>query len=614
MKPPQHTERKPSRPTLWLITRGERLRYIVATLSSTISSVCTLGLPLVTMYALDVLDQRDFGYANSLLHSIADYFGPDTPYASYLIVSAFCGVVIALLASAFQFGRDRLSAQASEGIARRLREVLFDRIQRVKASFFDREEIGDLVQRCTSDVETVRRYMHSDVDALARALLILSVMFPVLWWRNPTLALYSVVLMPVVVLGGIYFFKSVSQLFKTTDEAEGKLTAVLQENLTGIRVVQAFAQEAKEYERFEDSNREFRDRYIRLNAFEAVYWGISDFVCMLQSAIVLIASGYLVMNEALTIGELALFTSLSGIVIWRVRQMIDVVEHTGKTLVSLRRINHILTSEQEPVQTVPESTSIRGEITFENVSLTYDGNSNQLENIDLSIRAGETIGLVGRPGSGKSSLIRALMRFYPIANGRILLDGIDIESIDVTWLRKQIGCVLQEPFLFSKTVRENLQFGNFAASEDEFNTATRLAAIHTTINEFSAKFNTKIGERGVNLSGGQRQRMALARALLTRAPILVLDDVLSGVDTRTESAILRNLADPERCVTTIIVAHRLTTIRQVDRIVVMDQGKIVQVGPHENLMKEPGPYRELCDIQNLLDETIQYETEVASHG
>ena len=566
------------------------------------------------MYALDVLDQRDFGYANSLLLAIAEYFGPNTPYASYLVVSAVCGVVIALLASAFQFGRDRLSAQASEGIARRLREVLFDRIQRVKASFFDREEIGDLVQRCTSDVETVRRYMHSDVDALARALLILSVMFPVLWWRNPTLALYSVVLMPVVVLGGIYFFKSVSQLFKQTDEAEGKLTAVLQENLTGIRVVQAFAQESKEYERFENSNREFRDRYIRLNAFEAVYWGISDFVCMLQSAIVLIASGYLVMNETLTIGELALFTSLSGIVIWRVRQMIDVVEHTGKTLVSLRRINHILASEQEPVQPVPESASIRGEITFEDVSLTYDGNSKQLDNIDLSIRAGETIGLVGRPGSGKSTLIRALMRFYPIASGRILLDGIDIESIDVTWLRKQIGCVLQEPFLFSKTVRENLQFGNLAASEDEFNTATRLAAIHTTINEFSAKFNTKIGERGVNLSGGQRQRMALARALLTRAPILILDDVLSGVDTRTESAILRNLGDPERRVTTIIVAHRLTTIRQVDRIVVMDQGRIVQVGPHEKLMNEPGPYRELCDIQNLLDETIQYETEVASHG
>ena len=425
---------------------------------------------------------------------------------------------------------------------------------------------------------------------------------------------FSVALMPIVVMGGIYFFKYVSKLFKQTDEAEGRLTAVLQENLTGIRVVQAFAQEPKEYERFDASNREFRDCYIRLNKYEAVYWGISDFVCMLQSAIVLIASGYLVINGQLSIGELTLFTSLSGIVIWRVRQLIDVVEHTGKTLVSLRRINHILRADQESPQTIPDVSELRGEITFENVSLSYDGTSPQLEDINLTLKPGETIGIVGPPGSGKSTLIRALMRFYPITHGRILLDGIDISTVDVTWLRRQIGCVLQEPFLFSKTVRENLQFGNLTANEDQFEHATRLAAIHATINEFSAKFNTKLGERGVNLSGGQRQRMALARALLTDAPVLILDDVLSGVDTRTEGSILDNLSDPNRKTTTIIVAHRLTTIRQVDRIVVMDAGKVVQVGSHEELMNEKGPYHDLCDIQDLLDETIQYETEVATNG
>ncbi|MCY3884082.1 MAG: ABC transporter ATP-binding protein [Gammaproteobacteria bacterium] len=601
-------------PNLWSITKGERLRYLVATLSSTISNVCMLGIPLAGMYALDVLIEGDLAQANQFLLGISEVVGPNNPFTSYLVVSAVVGIVLTALAGIFQFGRNRLSAVASEGIARKLREVLFDRLHRAKALFFDKEEIGDLVQRCTSDVETVRRFMHADIDSLARPLLFLAVMVPVLWWRNPTLTWISLALMPIIVLGGIYFFHRVSALFKQTDEAEGRLTAVLQENLTGIRVVQAFAQEPKEFEKFEEANRDFRYRYIRLNAFESVYWGISDFVCMLQTSIVLIAGGYFVMLGELSIGELMMFTMLTGIVIWRIRQMIDFVEHTGKTLVSLRRVNHILMAEQEPVQPLPEAVEVRGKIVFENVSLTYDSHSLQLDEINLTIEPGETIGIVGRPGSGKSTLIRALLRFYPISSGRILVDGIDIDSVDVTWLRRRIACALQEPFLFSKTIRENLQFGSGTAIDEEFEDATRLAAIHSTINAFSAKFETRIGERGVNLSGGQRQRMALARALVSRSPILVLDDVLSGVDTRTESSILENLSKPHRKVTTIIIAHRLTTIRKVDRIVLMDQGRIAQIGSHEELVAAPGPYRDLCEIQDLLDETIQYETELAAHG
>lgn len=573
-----------------------------------------LGIPLAGMYALDVLIESDLGEANRFLLGMSDLVGANNPFTSYLVISAVVGIVLTAFAGIFQFGRNRLSAIASEGIARKLREVLFDRLHRAKAAFFDKEEIGDLVQRCTSDVETVRRFMHADIDSLARPLLFLAVMVPVLWWRNPTLTWISLALMPIIVVGGIYFFHRVSFLFKQTDEAEGRLTAVLQENLTGIRVVQAFAQEPMEFEKFEEANRDFRDRYIRLNAFESVYWGISDFVCMLQTSIVLIAGGYFVMRGELSIGELMMFTMLTGIVIWRIRQMIDFVEHTGKTLVALRRINHILMAKQEPVQPFPEVVNVRGKIVFENVSLTYDSHNHQLDEINLTIEPGETIGIVGRPGSGKSTLIRALLRFYPISSGRIFFDEIDIETVDVTWLRQRIACALQEPFLFSKTIRENLQFGKETAIDEEFEDATRLAAIHSTINAFTAKFDTRIGERGVNLSGGQRQRVALARALVSRAPILILDDVLSGVDTRTESSILGNLATPHRKVTTIIIAHRLTTIRQVDRIVLMDQGRIVQIGTHEELVATPGPYRDLCDIQDLLDETIQYETELAAHG
>lgn len=613
MKTRVHKEGR-THPNLWSITKGERLRYLVATLSSTASNVCLLGIPLAGMYALDVLIEADLEEANQFLIGISNAVGPNSPFTSYLVVSAVIGVILTAFAGIFQFGRDRLSAIASEGIARKLREVLFDRLHRAKAPFFDREEIGDLVQRCTSDVETVRGYMHADIDALARPLLFLAVMIPVLWWRNPTLTWISLALMPIVVVGGIYFFHRVAFLFKQTDEAEGRLTAVLQENLTGIRVVQAFAQEPKEFQKFEEANRDFRDKYIRLNAIESVYWGISDLVCMLQTSLVLIAGGYFVIMEELSIGELMMFTMLTGIVIWRIRQMIDFVEHTGKTLVSLRRINHILTAEQEASQSFPADVDVRGKIVFEDVSLSYDSLNHQLEEINLTIEPGETIGIVGPPGSGKSTLIRALLRFYPISGGRILLDGIDLDSVDVTWLRQNIACVLQEPFLFSRTIRDNLKFGNENAVEKEFENAARLAAIHSTINSFTGKFETRIGERGVNLSGGQRQRLALARALIRPSSILILDDVLSGVDTRTESAILDSLSIPHRNTTTIIIAHRLTTIRKVDRIVFMDQGKIVQVGTHQQLVSRPGPYRELCDIQNLLDETIQYETERAVHG
>ena len=606
--------RKQSYPSLWAITRGHRLRYAASTLCSTLAVVGVMLVPVIVMYALDVIENNDFEYAAPVLLGIAKDFGAATPFTSYLVVSAIIGLIVTIIASFLQFLRGRLSAVASEGIARKLREVLFDRTNRAQAKFFDHEEVGDLVQRCTSDVETLRQFMHNDVDAFARALLLVFVMVPILLWRHATLTFYSMMLLPVIVAGGIFFFRFVAKLFRTADEAEGKLTAVLQENLSGIRVVQAFAREEFEYSRFDRENQNFRDKYIRMTNYESWYWGISDFVCTVQIAIVTIGGGYLLAQGQITTGELFLFITLSGIVVWRIRQLIDVVEHAGKTIVSLERVNYLLNAEQEAVQEHPQHKTSHGRIEFANVSLAYNETAEHLTDIDLTIEPGEKIGIVGPPGSGKSTLIRALLRFYPIKNGQILLDGKDIQSIDVNWLRQQVACVLQEPFLFSRTVRENLHLGKRDAVDPELVDATTKSLMHETITGFPKGYDTRIGERGVNLSGGQRQRLALARALVSKAPILILDDVLSGVDTHTENSILSNLANNEHQPTTFIVAHRLTTIRNVDRIVVMEQGRIVQVGSHTQLLAKPGPYRELCDIQGLLDETIQYETELAAHG
>ncbi len=609
---------KPKQQTLWSITQGQRFRYSIATLCSTISLALTMVIPVVSMFALDVLVEEDFVHANAWLKSLSDWIAPDTPYTTYLVISAVIGILCTVLASLLQFTRGRLSAVASEGISRKLREVLFDRIHRAIAAFFDHEEVGDLVQRATSDVETVRQFMHNDVDALARALLLLAVMTPVLLWRNVTLTILGLMLIPVIVIGGVIFFRFIAKLFQAADEAEGKLTTVLQENLTGIRVVQAFAQEKEEFARFDEANKGFRDKYIRMTNVEAFYWGGSDLLCTIQMGIVLIGGVYMLMYDLLTLGELFLFLSLTGVVIWRIRQLIDVVEHAGKVQVSLKRIDHLLTAEQEPEQPMPEIERIQGGITFASVSLSYGDDEATdrkcLTDINLSIQPGESLGIIGPPGSGKSTLIRALLRFYPISSGKILLDGIDTDTVDPKWIRSQVASVMQEPFLFSRTVQENLLMGTSDATEVQLQEVTKQASIDTTIAEFANGYSTKIGERGVNLSGGQRQRMALARALLKRAPILILDDVLSGVDTHTEKAILQSLLYREDTPTLIVVAHRLTTVQDLDRIVVMEDGRIVQLGTHQQLMNQEGAYRNLCEIQGLLAESINFEAELATSG
>ena len=599
-------------PSLARLTRGYRLLYLFAMLLATAATVLALGVPLIGKHALNVLVEQDFGFANDYLLLVGSWFGIPESYIPHLILSAVAGLILTMLAAACQFGRDRLSAVASESIAKRLRETLYRRLHFVPMKFYDGTETGDLVQRCSSDIETVRVFMHDDVDEAGRAILFVLGMIPILFWHHATLAACAFILIPILLFGAYFFFKSITKLFQVVDESEGALTAVIQENLTGIRVVRAFARSDYETDRFLERNAAFRDNYFNLNKLMALYWGVGDLIAMSQIGIVLFVGAHFYLAGSVNIGELFLFMMYVSTVVWRIRHAGRLLADGGKALVALRRINFVLDSEEESTETKPSRPRLRGNIEFKEVSISYSNDKPALSNVSATIQAGETIGLVGGAGSGKSTLLRALMRTRAISEGQILIDDLDISNINRQWLRESIGIVLQEPFLYSRSVRNNLLVGNAKASIEELQQVAKEAAIHDSIVGFRAGYDELVGERGVTLSGGQRQRVALARALLKNPPILILDDALSAVDSGTEELILGHLNERKGKHTTLIVAHRLSTLKSVDRIFVFQHGLLSQVGTHEELSKLPGPYYELCNLQALLDETIELET--ASNG
>ncbi|MFP6796714.1 MAG: ABC transporter ATP-binding protein [Pseudomonadales bacterium] len=602
------------RHSLWVITQGQRTRYCLALIAMGMASVFTIVAPLVGMYALDVVVYRDFSFGTNVLVSLTRKLSGSDSFAWYLWLSAAAGVVLALLAGVFSFLKSRWAAIASEALAKRLREELFRHLHRLPAAFFDAADSGDLVQRCSSDVETIRVFLQAHVVEIGRAVLLLSAMLPVLFWRDYRLAWMSICLMPLLGVGAFVFFRRIKTLFEITDASEGVLTAVLKENLTGIRVVRAFARHDFERDRFAQRNKAFRDNYYRLNKVMAIYWCASDFIATCQIGVVLIAGGVFLVEGSLTVGELFVFISQVSMVIWPIRHLGRVLTDSGKAIVALGRVDHILNSPEESFEPTPTIGRARGAITVTNLDFSYPNGQAILRNMSLSVAPGETVALVGPPGCGKTTFIRVLLRFYPYQRGQVKIDNLEVNETDREWIRAQIGVVLQDPFLYAQTIDSNLRVGRPAAPHEDLLQAAQDASLHESISKFANGYNTMVGERGVTLSGGQRQRVALARALLKDPPILVLDDSLSAVDTGTEQRILTALEQRRGWRTTLIVAHRLTTVRNADRIFVMDDGCIVQQGPHQQLAQEQGPYRRLCEIQGAFDESIRNDLDGLNRG
>ena len=584
---------------LWLLMRGFRGKYGWAIAALFVFTAINYLTPLIASATIDfaLSDQPDDGL---LTATIIGLMGGAAFVRAHLWFPALLMVSLTIVAGGFSYLKGRFAAQASDGIARKLKNRLYDHLQRLPAKYHDRAETGDLIQRCTSDVETLRMALASQVVDISNALLLLLTALPIMVMLDGRMTLVSFALILPIIFFGYYYVGKVKHLFRGVDEAEGQVTRVVQENLAGLRVVRAFARQDYEIAKFAEPNQLYRDRSLRLLRLMSWYWSSSDLIVIFQQGIVLFTGIYFISEGTLTVGTLFAFIMFLNMLLWPVRQMGRTLTDLGKSFVALTRMGEILSEPEEsvPANPVLPEGPVAGRLEVKNLAFGHQEGEQTIRDISFTVEPGKTLAIVGPSGSGKSVLMHLLLRLYDYSSGSIQLDGHELADLDRQWLRAQFSVVMQEPFLYSKTVGENIHLARHHAAEDEISEAARLAEIHETIQGFPSGYSTPVGERGVTLSGGQRQRVALARALLQETPILLLDDALSAVDSETEASILKALRDRHGRRTTLVIAHRLSTLAHADHVIVLEDGRITQRGTHSELIAEEGLYSRLWKIQN----------------
>jgi len=582
--------------SMWQFIRGYRTRYISASVLLGGAAILQTGRSLLLQYLIDdVLIAR----VDNLL--------------SVLLLVALGFIALAVGQGTFTFVSSLLAAQTGEGVAQRIRNYLYDHIQRLTFTYHDVTKTGDLIQRSTSDVETVRRFLAEEALGFVRIITIFTVNLIALLALHWQLALISVVIVPIVTVASLLFFRRVEKAYQSMQDQESKLSSRLQESLTGVRVVKAFARQDYERAKFETENSEKfkRGRFFMLH--HAVFWPATDLLTGAQMLVGFFVAAVLVMDGTITIGTYLAYASILVWILFPIRELGRMIVQVSTGLVSLDRVSEVIKQDREPIGQfdAPPVAAIKGDIAFKEVTFAYTADHGVLHDISFEVKAGQRIALLGSTGSGKTSLVGLLPRFYDYTLGSITIDGVELRDFPRYFLRQNIGVVEQEPFLFSRSIRENIAYSvGRVVSDEEVFAAAKAAAIHDTILTFPEGYQTLIGEKGVTLSGGQKQRVALARTLLKNPRILILDDATSSVDTETEEVIreaLDRLMDKR---TSFIIAHRIQTVMNADLILVLDKGKIVQRGTHAQLMNQEGIYRRIYDIQARIE--LELEEEIAN--
>lgn len=551
--------------------------------------------------------------------------GSKYPYLSeHLWVMALILTTVALLSGAAMFVSRYYTARAGENFAKNMRDTLFAHVQKLPMSWHDKNQTGDIIQRCTSDVEVIRNFVVTQLLEVFRTIFLVAVSFGMMVAMNVKLSMIVLLFVPLVVVYSAVFYRLIAKRFTDADEAEGELSTVVQENATGIRVVRAFGREKYEMDRFLEKNNAFANLWIRLGTLSGLYWGVGDLITGLQVVTIIVLGAVEAVHGNISVGEFVAFASYNTALVWPIRGLGRILSDMSKAGVSFDRVDYILGSREEGYRTEASSEAAAKDvdsggklwktydISFSHVDFQYEDVKKVLDDVSFHIPQGATFGILGGTGSGKSTIVQLLERFYSLKDQKsaITIGGKDIREIPLEQLRRNIGMVLQEPFLYSRTIRENIAASRPEATMEEIREAARIACVDDAIMNFPDGYETLVGERGVTLSGGQRQRVAIARMLLQKAPIMVFDDSLSAVDSETDHKIRQALKECMKDTTVILISHRITTLMGASQILVLNQGKTEEMGTHQELIEKNGIYRQIYEIQMSHDD----RKEVRSYG
>ena len=514
------------------------------------------------------------------LPAFAAQLSPGTQLAAACALAA----AIALLQFGVSYIQDSRLPMGSERFVKSLRDALYSRIQRLPYSWHVQNSTGDIIQRCISDVEIVRAFVMDQLLELLGTLFMIVTCVVIMFTMTVKMALLATAFVPVIVGYSVLFFRHMSGRYEKADEAEGALSAVVQENLTGVRVVRAFGREKTELDKFREKNNRYTDLWLRLGDWMSAFYTLGDMMSILQVFAIVVLGVRLCVVGEVSLGVYLAFVSYTRELTLPVRRLGRTISEMSKANVSIDRLLYILESEEERSTETPAQADLHGEIRFEHVSFAYE-EKQVLRDVSFSIPGGKTLGVFGGTGSGKSTIALLLARLYDPDTGRITIGGVDTKDMDLGELRRGVGVVLQEPFLFSRTLAENIAITREDATREDVERAAQDACLDASVGEFVNGYETIVGERGVTLSGGQKQRTAIARTLLSGAPVMVFDDALSAVDAKTDEAIRTRLRTAAGGATLILIAHRVATLMQADRIIVLEDGQIVESGTPDELIK-----------------------------